>query len=165
MLVPDKRERRKENLAHLDEFIVDRPWYFLDPTTGEWRKATVVSAAPEGIEVVLYENEEQIYKNLDLSEVLPCFEDKSEYSEEYDTKRANKDSHRRRSRSRSRSGSSSSESRRRKRNKDGKHRRSRSNSREKRKDKKIRNADMKDLEEEVKRIRMNQASSKHNFCI
>ena len=70
-MIPDKRLRRKENLAHLDEFIVDRPCYYLDPATAEWSKATVVSAAPESIEVLYYENEEPIYKNLDLSEVLP----------------------------------------------------------------------------------------------
>lgn len=62
LLVPEKRQRRKENLAHLNDFVIDRPCYFFDPLTLEWRKATVVSVSPESVEVCYYDDVEPLYK-------------------------------------------------------------------------------------------------------
>ena len=72
LLLPEKRERRKENLKHINEFKIDDPVYFMDFENNDWKKATCTAVSPEGINIY-YQNENgaEIEKLLDLSEVLP----------------------------------------------------------------------------------------------
>lgn len=154
LLIPEKRQRRKENLENIHDFQGDKPIYFQNPSTNDWQKGTITEVSPEGVSISYYdENNEEILKKMDFSEVLPCYEDEQsegDYSDDHDRKRKHKSKkHRKRSRSRSRSRSGSNDSRRRKRHKEDKSKRSYRESK----------PQTHNLEEEVRRRRMNQASS------
>ena len=170
LLIPEKRQRRKENLEHLHDFKIGKQCYVLDQSSGTWDKAYISGVdAHDGVTVVYYTEDGDATKAYDLSEVLPCLDQQDEYDEEYEDDkhydyRSSKDHGYRERRRDSRSSSSDSrDGRRRKRHRDDKkHRRRRSSSREKRREyEKSRKPalETRDLEDEVRRIRMGQASS------
>jgi hypothetical protein len=78
--IPDKRQRRKDNLDHINDFQGDKQIYFLNPSTNEWQLGTITEVSPGGVAISYHnENNEEILKTMDFSEVLPCYDE--EYSD------------------------------------------------------------------------------------